>query len=267
MRTYNLMINGTQVTSENCSNLKVISGVSGTTVAYNPTTNTLTLSNATISTTNSPAISNNIPGLTIKVIGTNNLVVTTTNSIALQVMQNTTITGTGTLNAGSAVNSGCMVYTDKTLTINGGVQVKFVGKICGLYGYSTSSRMIISGAQTKLTANGTNNGSLYQLVTTMNDGLAITEPAGAYFNSNGTVLYNGNVVKNQDVVISKPTFTRGDVDGDGTVGIADVTALIDYLLTGNATDINLAAGDVDDSGTVNIADVTALIDYLLTGNW
>jgi hypothetical protein len=57
------------------------------------------------------------------------------------------------------------------------------------------------------------------------------------------------------------------VDDSGTVNIADVTALIDYLLTGNATDINLAAGDVDDSGTVNIADVTALIDYLLTGNW
>ena len=265
--TYNLMINGTQVTSENCSNLKVISGVSGTTVAYNPTTNTLTLSNATISTTNSPAISNNIPGLTIKVIGTNNLVVTTTNSIALQVMQNTTITGTGTLNAGSAVNSGCMVYTDKTLTINGGVQVKFVGKICGLYGYSTSSRMIISGAQTKLTANGTNNGSLYQLVTTMNDGLAITEPAGAYFNSNGTVLYNGNVVKNQNVVISKPAFTRGDVDGDGTVGIADVTALIDYIINGNTTGINLSAADADEDGTVGIADVTSIIDYILSGHW
>ena len=60
---------------------------------------------------------------------------------------------------------------------------------------------------------------------------------------------------------------RGDVDGDGNVGIADVTALIDYILTGNTTGFNLAAADVDDSGIVNIADVTALIDYILTGSW
>ena len=61
--------------------------------------------------------------------------------------------------------------------------------------------------------------------------------------------------------------TRGDVDGDGTVNIADVTALIDYLLSGNTTGINLTAADVDLDGNVGIADVTALIDYLLSGTW
>jgi rhamnogalacturonan endolyase len=70
-----------------------------------------------------------------------------------------------------------------------------------------------------------------------------------------------------DVVISKPTFTRGDVDGDGTVGISDVTALIDYILTGVATDINLDAADCDQNSEIGISDVTALIDYILTGNW
>ena len=229
--TYDLYINGTQVTSENCSNLKVISGVSGTTVSYNPTTNTLTLNNATISSTTSVPVNNYITGLTIKVIGTNTLKTTVSNHIALQIMQNTTITGTGTLNAGSAVTSGCMVYTGKTLTINGGAQVSCVGYIYGIYGYSTSSRLVISGANTKLTAMGITNGSYYQLVTTMNDGLAITSPAGAYFNSNGTVAYNGTMVKNQEVVISKPAVTRGDVNGDGSVNISDVTALIDYLLS------------------------------------
>ena len=51
------------------------------------------------------------------------------------------------------------------------------------------------------------------------------------------------------------------------VGIADVTALIDYLLTGNASAINLAAADVDTDGNIGIADVTVLIDYLLIGHW
>ena len=60
---------------------------------------------------------------------------------------------------------------------------------------------------------------------------------------------------------------RGDVDGDGDVNIADVTALIDYLLSGDATGVDLDAADCDKDGDVNIADVTSLIDYLLSGEW
>ncbi|MBR5673393.1 MAG: M6 family metalloprotease domain-containing protein [Muribaculaceae bacterium] len=58
-------------------------------------------------------------------------------------------------------------------------------------------------------------------------------------------------------------FDLGDVDHDGSVNIADVTALIDYLLSG-AGDTCLICADVDQDGNVNIADVTALIDILLT---
>ena len=65
----------------------------------------------------------------------------------------------------------------------------------------------------------------------------------------------------------KSDFLRGDVDGDGFVKISDVTALIDYLLTGNAADINLDAADCDLDGDVKISDVTELIDYLLRGFW
>lgn len=61
--------------------------------------------------------------------------------------------------------------------------------------------------------------------------------------------------------------TRGDVNGDGEVTIADVTALIDYLLSGDGTGLNLDAADCDNSGEVGIADVTALIDYLMSGSW
>ena len=58
-------------------------------------------------------------------------------------------------------------------------------------------------------------------------------------------------------------FDLGDVDHDGDVNIADVTALIDYLL-GGAGDTCVICADVDQDGNVNIADVTALIDILLT---
>ena len=63
------------------------------------------------------------------------------------------------------------------------------------------------------------------------------------------------------------SFIKGDVDGDGNVNISDVTTLIDYLLSGDASGLNLAGADCDQGGSVNIADVTALIDYLLSGSW
>ena len=62
-------------------------------------------------------------------------------------------------------------------------------------------------------------------------------------------------------------FTRGDVNDDHSVNIADVTSLIDYLLSGDATAISLGGADVNEDGAVNIADVTSLIDYLLSGAW
>lgn len=58
----------------------------------------------------------------------------------------------------------------------------------------------------------------------------------------------------------------GDTDGDGKVSIADVTALIDCLLSGDLTEINAVNADVDGDGRISIADVTELIDRLLAGN-
>ena len=60
---------------------------------------------------------------------------------------------------------------------------------------------------------------------------------------------------------------RGDVNMDNNVSIADATALIDYLLSGDATGISLANADCNLDENVSIADVTALIDYLLSGAW
>ena len=60
---------------------------------------------------------------------------------------------------------------------------------------------------------------------------------------------------------------RGDVNKDGQVNISDVTALIDYLLSGNPSGVNLTAADCNQDSSVDISDVTALIDYLLAGSW
>ena len=62
------------------------------------------------------------------------------------------------------------------------------------------------------------------------------------------------------------TIQIPDVNGDTSLNIADVTALIDYLLGGNPESINIGDADVNRDGNINIADVTTLIDKLLSGN-
>ena len=63
-----------------------------------------------------------------------------------------------------------------------------------------------------------------------------------------------------------PVIKLGDVNRDGLVNIADVTALIDHLLSGDFTDsdnFSSANSNVNGDEGINIADVTALIDLLL----
>ena len=69
---------------------------------------------------------------------------------------------------------------------------------------------------------------------------------------------------NENCTVTVPSVgKKGDVNGDGDVNISDVTALIDYLLNGNASNIQLGNADINTDGSVNISDVTTLIDRLL----
>ena len=61
--------------------------------------------------------------------------------------------------------------------------------------------------------------------------------------------------------------TRGDVNNDGNVSIVDVTVLVDYLLSGDESAVNMENADCNLDGNVTIADLTALIDCLLSGGW
>ena len=56
-------------------------------------------------------------------------------------------------------------------------------------------------------------------------------------------------------------FMRGDVNHDGFVNVADVTALIQIIL--NSMPVDLAVADLSGDNNVNVADVTALIQIIL----
>lgn len=55
----------------------------------------------------------------------------------------------------------------------------------------------------------------------------------------------------------------GDVDGDDEVDMDDLVEIINFMLTGDATGLNLIAADVSGDGQVNMDDLTDLINFLL----
>ena len=61
-------------------------------------------------------------------------------------------------------------------------------------------------------------------------------------------------------------LVNGDVDGNGSIGIGDVTALIDYLMSNDSSDMILYNADCDKDKKIGIGDVSELIDMLLSNN-
>lgn len=62
----------------------------------------------------------------------------------------------------------------------------------------------------------------------------------------------------------KPPYTLGDVNSDGLINIADVTALLGYIaqIRDLTADGLLAADVAEPKGVVNIADVTRLLGFI-----
>jgi len=81
--------------------------------------------------------------------------------------------------------------------------------------------------------------------------------------SKEVVFENGSIVSTDSdpIILNGRSFLRGDVNGDGSVTIADVTALVNIIL-GSGTDTYNAA-DVNEDSTISIADVTALVNLIL----
>lgn len=116
---------------------------------------------------------------------------------------------------------------------------------------------------------------------TDSDGISFMTHVGCdmtiYYNFNtigqhdATLTIRGNGFAAQPIVINligmgvfpdDAGFVYGDANGDGVVNVADVTALVAYILGQDVT-INTQAADMNGDGIINVADVTVLIRYVL----
>ncbi len=67
------------------------------------------------------------------------------------------------------------------------------------------------------------------------------------------------------ITIAQGSFVRGDANGDGSINIADVTFLINYLFENGPAPYPLDAGDADCNGTVDVGDAVYIMNYLFFG--
>ena len=58
------------------------------------------------------------------------------------------------------------------------------------------------------------------------------------------------------------TNATGDVDGDGSIDVADIVMIIDVIAGLRTDQATVAAADVDGDGTVDVADIVACIDLI-----
>lgn len=89
----------------------------------------------------------------------------------------------------------------------------------------------------------------------------VDQPSVPLIVPNGTVSLYKAADQWMNFFFGGGDYKLGDVNGDGEVSIADVSALIDYLLSGY--EIDMLAADVNEDGEVSISDVSTLIDMLL----
>ncbi len=285
---YLLCLADQMVRTSNCSDLSVIPGVEGT-VKYDPTTNTLTLRNATITNTapntsynnnGGYGILNKIDGLTIKIEGENTI--TSTQWDGLASVGNLTITGNGTLNIdakGTAL--GMIGATSYYLTINGGAKI-FAKGMYGVYGgmktvpaaggqltESYVTHLRVSGAKTELHVYGTEQCAQLIAFLETDAGMEMRGESGkAYFEQNSFCYFERHRYQpyvNQWVTIKYPDgFILGDVNHDGSITMADANAVVNYFLaTDKPEDFDKTIADVNGDGSITMADANMIVNMFL----
>ena len=273
-KSYGISIAGTPVTdcNERAVGSKYITGGGPKAVSYDITSNTLTLDNATIryegdSQSLYGIVNDGVDGLNIQLVGDNTI--NTTGYVALHTTGGKTdapvttrIVGDGKLQCQSSwIAVWVSIYN--TLDIGGNVEVTAEGSTSPGIGSNMSgsfNETLIIRDNAKVQAKGR-----YGSVNRLNDiqlldGIKLLKPAGAEITKGewGWCVSIDGEPTDEWVVFGKGI--RGDVNGDGSVNVADIACIID-VMAGSA-DVSSALADVNGDGTPNVADIGEVIDIM-----
>ena len=115
---------------------------------------------------------------------------------------------------------------------------------------STISKIEMVGSKVEFTAN----------VGEFAEGIWTGEAQSVEFTYTGS---GTKQIKTITVTYSNGDILLGDADGDGEVSIADVTKVVNYILTNETTGLIFENADVDGSGTLDINDISGIVAIIL----
>ncbi|WP_315358406.1 thiol-activated cytolysin family protein [Prevotella nigrescens] len=217
---YELWIAGRTVTSENCNNISNFSGVSGR-VSYDPSSNTLTLDNATITATGKDyGIDSKIDGLTIRIIGTCTVTSEYVNALVFDFdyYSHNTITITGGKLKLSARRFGLNACWGVSLTIdNCNIESD------GTFGSNNNNaRITINNSNITAISKTDDDATMRGIESLTLNGCAITYPSGAYYSSElRAITCDGNNKLYGEIIIT--ANGSGYTGGSGNASEADYT--------------------------------------------
>ena len=246
---------------------------SPTSVMYYPNTKTLVLNDATIDyDDNCPIEFEPNSKTTVEVKGNSSVKTSHASAIRTGHNVNVTIQGDGVLNV-EAAERGLHPYGDNTtVTITGDVQVKAKGSSFGIGSIlaSRDEKLIIDG--NAIVEASSISG--FDEMTLMGN-QAVVQPYGAVVKTVskddggkdwGVYVSEDSkeLAKNVVIKAAEPGI-KGDVNGDGDINTADVTAVYAYIINGADSGFTAEIADVNGDGDVNTADVTAIYSIIIGG--
>ncbi len=209
---YELFIAGTQVTADNCNNLKDIEGVTvapGGEFKYDPATTTLTMKDVTVSVKHvvKNAIHNKgIEGLKIVVSGTNRL---ESNIVVLYAEASIEIKGRGSLTVINNSNANIGIYlasSNTTVTISD-ISLEVSGK-WGISGEPSETDQALILKNARITASGT-EAAIEDFTSFTTEGCEIVEPAGGKFDETRHAVVDAEGNKAKEVKIERSIPVTG----------------------------------------------------------
>lgn len=72
-----------------------------------------------------------------------------------------------------------------------------------------------------------------------------------------------NLSVNRPGYLLDPSYNVGDAEGNGTVNLADVTAIMKYIAKWKDIGVNAYAADADRNGSINLSDITMLMRWIV----
>lgn len=189
---------------------------------------------------------------------------TTTSSLFFKMENLLDITGIEHLNTSEVTKMGmmfaeCSSLTELDLTT---FNTSKVTNMAYMFNKCTALRTIYAGDGWDM-SEVKGSGQMFALCTSLRGGYGTACDGNTNIGSEYAHIDEGP--SNPGYFTDKSAFRIGDVNKDGSITIADVTALVNIIL-GKTTDYESRLADVNTDGSITIADVTALVNIILGKN-